>query len=426
MRIHRVWPSCVVMALSTAGCASLPPAGTSSTENAPPANQITVTAQGTPTPTAAETPKPTAERTKETTKPPTGAPDDWSQVLADVRQSVVRLSVTACAGDPGMGSGFIVGDDLVLTAAHVVAGARTVSVQTNTGKLLTAEPVALDMAADTALLKTDQALGAEAMTMSDKEPFQGSALATLGFPLWANDLSISQGIVSGLGKSIDYDDQHVDNVFTTDAATNGGNSGGPVINHSGVVIGLVSGGRDWDTEDVSSRRPVQGINYIVPSTEFVTRLQEWRDQTTSPADPCDQDVEPPVAVDFTLEMNVVSRHADAGDIAQTLFNHGDGINNGSYASAWTLFTPAMQVKLGTLDTWSPGVTSSYWKALEVSDVNRTGDTAIAETTLWTEQNAEDGPDGQTCSIWLINYTMQLVEGQWLIDEAKTRTAPSAC
>jgi S1-C subfamily serine protease len=351
---------------------------------------------------------------------------DWSQVLAEVRQSVVRLSVTACEGDPGTGSGFIVGDSLVLTAAHMVSGMRTVSVQTSEGEIVTAEPVALDMAADTALLRTDKSLGPKAMTISDQEPAQGSALAALGFPLGANELQIAEGIVSGLRSSIDYPDQHVDNVFTTDAATNGGNSGGPVISRSGMVIGLVSGGATWDSGDVNSRRPVQGINYIVPSTELASRLQRWRDLPTAPLDQCGQDVTAPVEGGFILDVSVVSTQKDAGDIAQSLFNHGDGINNGSYASSWTLFTPAMQDDMGSLDEWQRGLTSTYWQALEVHDVERTGDTAIAQTILKTKQDAADGRDGQTCTIWLMNYRMKLIEGQWLIDNAKTRINPSAC
>jgi hypothetical protein len=325
-----------------------------------------------------------------------------------------------------MGSGFIVDDHLIITAAHVVVGARTVSVQTSAGRIVTAEPVALDMEADAALLRTAQSLGAKAMTMSEQEPAQGSALAALGFPLGANDLRIAQGIVSGLGSSIDYADQRVDNVFTTDAATNGGNSGGPVINHSGLVIGLVSGGQRWDSVDVDSRIPVEGINYIVPSTELVTRLQQWRDRPTSPPELCGQDVEPPVQPDYILEVSIVSTHRDAGDIAQTLFSHGDGINSGSYSSAWTLFTPGMQEAMGGLGEWQSGLSSSYWKSVEVSSVDRTGNTAIARAVLQTVQDAEDGPSGQTCSIWLLNYRMKLVGGQWLIDNAKARTDPSAC
>ena len=72
------------------------------------------------------------------------------------------------------------------------------------------------------------------------------------------------------------------------------------------------------------------------------------------------------------------------------------------------------------------MTSTYWQAVEVRDVERTGDTAIAQTVLQTNQDAVDGPDGQTCTIWLMNYRMQLVEGQWLIDNAKMRIAPSPC
>jgi len=325
-----------------------------------------------------------------------------------------------------MGSGFIVDDNLVITAAHVVSEARTVTVQTDDGKIVDATPVALDLGADTALLRTDQSLGAKAMTISEQESPQGSALAALGFPLWTYDLRITQGIVSGLGSSIDYGSQHVDNVFTTDAATNGGNSGGPVISHSGTVIGLVSGGENWDSADVGSRRPVQGINYIVPASEIATRLRQWRDQSTSPAESCAQDVEAPVGADFVVDVSVVSTHEDADGIAQILVSHGNGINQGSYASAWTLFTPAMQQNLGTLEKWQSRLTTSYWTRLEVTDISRTGDTAIAQTVLQTEQDADQNTRGQTCSIWFLNYRMKLVDGQWLIDNAESRGTPSAC
>lgn len=424
----------VAACLLTSGCAGLATTSSPNTSS-PSAGKETVagiaetaaapTTEAKASPTAEQTPSPNPPPTTESSKPP-AAPDDWSQVLAEVRGSVVRLSLTKCDGKPYMGSGFVVGDDLVVTAAHVVFDARTVTVRTDGGEMLAATPVAMDLKADTALLRTDQSLGADAMKVSEQEPPQGSALAALGFPLGANDLQIAQGIVSGLGSTIDYGDQHVDNVFTTDAATNRGNSGGPVINHSGVVIGLVSGGHRWDSSDVDSRTPVQGINYIVPSMEFGPKLKKWRDQTPAAAKSCEQDAAAPVAQDFVLKVSVASTHEDASDIAQSLFSHGDGINQGSYASAWTLFTPSMRKGLGSFSRWQSGLRSSYWTELEVSAVNRTGDTAVARTALQTKQDADQGPNGQTCSIWMINYRMKLVDGQWLIDHAETKAPASAC
>ncbi len=418
MRIHRAWSCCVVVALLMAGCVDPPRAGSSSIQSTTPSDPTTTSAAPTTTPT------PDIPTTEPTEPPPPS--DDWSTVLASVRQSVVRLSVTKCDGQPSMGSGFIVGDDLVITAAHLISGARAVSIRTSDGTIVTAQPVELDMAADMALLRTDQSLGAKAIDMSAEEPAQGSALLELGFPLWVNDLRIAQGIVSGLGSSVDYAGQHVDNVFTTDAATNGGNSGGPVINHAGVVIGLVSGGTNWDSTDVTSRRPVVGINYIVPSTELVTRLQLWRDQPTPPIQLCGQDATPPANPGPPLKLKVLSKQPDAADIAQTLYSHGDGINKGTYASAWTLFTSALQKGMGSLDTWQSGLGSTSWTALEVSKVDRVGNTAIAEATLQTEQDSASGPAGQTCTIWLLTYRMKLVEGQWLIDHAGQRADPSPC
>lgn len=72
------------------------------------------------------------------------------------------------------------------------------------------------------------------------------------------------------------------------------------------------------------------------------------------------------------------------------------------------------------------LSSSFWTAVEVSEVRRTGGTATAETVQQTRQDADHGPGVQTCSIWMNDYRMTLVEGQWLIDRTDLRVPPSAC
>ena len=347
-------------------------------------------------------------------------------MLEKVRRSVVRLNTVECAGDPYMGSGFVVGKNLVMTAAHVVDGVRDVSVRTENGDITTAEIVALDLSEDAALVRTDEALPGAPMVLEEEPLRQGAELAALGYPLQATSVKIARGIISGLNDSVDYGDFTVDNVFTTDAATNPGNSGGPVVNREGQVIGLVSGGRNW-TDDTENRNPVQGVNYMVPVTELAPRLDRWKARSAAEPTECDEEGAAPADEDVKLQVTVDSRHADASDIAQSLFLHGSGINQGSYESAWTMFTRAMQGRMGGLDQWQRNLKSSYWTDLTVTEVERSGDRAVAAVALTTEQEAEDGPANQTCSRWRFHYRMRLIDGVWLVDRAPVDSGyPKAC
>ena len=254
---------------------------------------------------------------------------------------------------------------------------------------------------------------------------QGSPLAILGYPLGTFDLRISEGIVSGLNDTVDYPEFSVGNVFTTDAATNGGNSGGPVVNRQGEVIGLVSGGQDWDGVG-ESLRPVQGINYMVPSNELQPNFNQWKNLPVAGAAECQGETGPP-ADDVRLNVTIESDQEDAPDIAQSLALHGQGINTGSYASAWTIFTPKMKRDMGSLEKWQQGLASSYWTDLVVTKVTREGDTAEADAQLRTQQRAEDGRNGQTCSDWSFTYTMRLIDGVWRIDRAHAEDgSPTKC
>lgn len=358
----------------------------------------------------------TVERT--VTQPPPG----WARVVAEVRSSVVRLSVSGCEGT-GMGSGFIVGQDLVMTAAHVVDDAVTVTVRNDVGDLVDADVVGLDRSADVALLRTRETLDGKPATLASEDPAQGSDLAILGFPLWAEDLRIADGIVSSLRATADYDDQFVENVFTTNAATNGGNSGGPAINSAGLVIGLVSGGVEW-VSDGESRTPVQGINFIVPASEITPRLDAWRgDSGTGTA--CGEALPEPEE-DVHIDMRVEADHPRAEDVAQTLYTHGESINDAQYEAAWAQFTPSMQTAMGGLETWEAGVQTSFWERMSLVRVTGAGDALVAEVWLNTEQSAEYGAKGQTCSLWHLDYTMKQVDGAWLIDKAKALSPPEPC
>ena len=402
----------------TAGCSALTAVGPRSAPTPPPSSLAS----------SAASPRPSASEKSPTPSSAPSAADsgDWSSVLEEVRGGVVRLQVAGCQEDAAwMGSGFVVGPHLVMTAAHVARGARTISVKSDEA-ITSAEVIDYDLAADVALLRTRSTFAEQALDLDVAEPKLGSDLAELGYPLSVNHLRVSTGIVSGSGDSVTYPDTEteegftVEHTFVTDAATNGGNSGGPVVDTDGEVIGLVSGGQDWD----AGGRPVQGTNFVVPAADLQSRFQRWADDRAQPAGDCDGDAAAPVA-DAVLEVDVSSGHEDAADIAQALFLHGEGINSGNYEGAWSVFTPAQQARMGDVETWQQGLSSSYWRRVDIIRVSRDGARARAVTELRTEQDPEDG-GGQDCSDYDMTFELRLRQGSWLIDREIVPRRPSPC
>ena len=152
----------------------------------------------------------------------------------------------------------------ILTAAHVVLDAQTVSVQGD-GFDAVAEVVGVDKATDSAVIWTAAALPHH-LSLSDATPALGSPLALLGFPRAVSDLRVTQGIVSGVDAAVEnYTEPalSLEHLIATDAAINGGNSGGPALNTSGQVVGLVTGKSVWNVDDT----PVEGTGYVVPSDQ---------------------------------------------------------------------------------------------------------------------------------------------------------------
>lgn len=358
-----------------------------------------------------------------TTSPSTSsvAEDDWSAVATKVNPAVVRLSVSSCEDEASMASGFVVGPDLVMTAAHVVMGMSSITVQSG-GDVIPAELLGMSSNHDTALLRTRQALSAEALTVADKDPAQGSPLAVIGYPLGTYQVRLATGIMSGEGEDVDYGDQVVSPVYVTDAATNGGNSGGPVVDHRGQVIGLVSGGQVW--QDIGANRPAQGTNFIVPAQQIRAALQQWSGAKPV-AGQCTGAGDAPSDDHFPV-LTVGSDSPEATDIAQVLVTHGWGINTGEYPAAFSLFTSSMQRDMGGLSKWTAGLQSSYWQSIDLERVTGTGTTRQAQVSLVTRQASADGPDGQVCSTWHLDYRMVAVDGMWRIDHARSMSKPQAC
>ena len=193
-----------------------------------------------------------------------------SRVAAAASASVVTIATdqagasdpfTGSAGSTGSGSGFVVaGDGLILTNNHVINGATTIQVTFEDGRQLAGTVVAADAPNDLALVRVSSA-GLTPLALGDPDaPLVGEVAIAIGSPLGTFSDTITQGIVSGVGRSIDVDvagsrgSLHLTGLIQTDAAINPGNSGGPLLDAAGQVIGIVT----------ASASNSQGVGFAIP------------------------------------------------------------------------------------------------------------------------------------------------------------------
>jgi putative serine protease PepD len=142
---------------------------------------------------------------------------------------------------PRIGSGFVIGDGLVLTNYHVVADADEAVIFSDSDPIV-AEVVAIDPALDVAILRplSDAIVTAPLELADPKEIAIGQTVYAIGYPLGIGK-SISSGIVSGLSRILHQTTSNwLSPYIQTDAAVSPGNSGGPLLDACGRVVGLIS------------------------------------------------------------------------------------------------------------------------------------------------------------------------------------------
>jgi serine protease Do len=220
---------------------------------------------------------------------PTSAPAaglvNFADVVERINPAVVNIDATGAADnrrrrpgtpdlfDPpdgsrgsgtrrGAGSGFIIDSDgSILTNEHVIAGMERIVVKLSDGRTLRGRVVGADPDTDIALIKVDGQQGLPVAPLGDSSSLRtGEWVCAIGNPL-GYEHTVTVGVVSYVGRKL-FDDS-LDNYIQTDAAINFGNSGGPLINSRGEVIGI-NAAISSRASSIGFAVPISGATAILP------------------------------------------------------------------------------------------------------------------------------------------------------------------
>jgi len=171
------------------------------------------------------------------------------------------------------GSGFIIsGDGYIVTNNHVIADATSVKVALHSGKTYDAKVIGGDASNDVALLKIE-ATGLPTAAIGDSDSIAvGDQVAAIGNPLGELTYSLTVGYVSALDREINADGTPI-NMLQTDAAINSGNSGGPLFDMNGNVIGITSAKYSGSTSTGTS---IEGIGFAIPINDAISIVNDLK------------------------------------------------------------------------------------------------------------------------------------------------------
>jgi serine protease Do len=167
-----------------------------------------------------------------------------------------------------LGSGFIISSDgYILTNNHVVDHADTVTVRLQDRRTLTAKVIGTDPTYDIAVLKVDAGGSLPAVSLGDSRSLKpGQWVLAIGSP-FGFDYTVTQGIVSAVGRNLGQQDQPYTSFIQTDVPINRGNSGGPLFDLQGRVVGV-------NSQIYSNTGDYMGVSFSIPIDVAMNAVQQ--------------------------------------------------------------------------------------------------------------------------------------------------------
>ena len=173
------------------------------------------------------------------------------------------------------GSGMIISKDgYVLTNNHVVEGAEKLTVMTTSGEEYDATVIGADEVNDVALLKIDGDEDFPTVSIGDSDNIQvGQQVCAIGNPLGELTNTLTVGYVSALDREISESSTGTTiNMFQTDCAINSGNSGGPIFDMNGNVVGITTA--KYSSSGYSNAASVEGIGFCIPVNDAMSIVND--------------------------------------------------------------------------------------------------------------------------------------------------------
>jgi S1-C subfamily serine protease len=298
------------------------------------------------------------------------------------------------------GTGFLVTPTTLVTAAHVVAGATGVQVAFDNTQVA-ASVVGVDPSLDLAVLSIPPTSDTRhVFDLAASDPDTGTQIAVVGYPL-DEPKSLTEGTISGTGRTITTESGTFDGLLQTDAAINPGNSGGPLVNNAGQIVGVAD----------AIRKDAEGIGFAIPISRARAAIQSGAGLRTLPAPRCGR--APSTKYPVTL------------DVQQTLSAYLAAINAGRYREAMSLVSGTIRAE-ASRSQWRTNYSTTYDDQLAIESLQAGSSTAMVWATFRSRQAPGYGPTGATdatCLLWSIDYTMVRQGSTWIIDGVKGHQDP---
>ena len=175
----------------------------------------------------------------------------------------------------GAGSGFIISEDgYIVTNYHVIDGATSIKVTLNNGETYDAKLVGGEELNDVAVLKIDGVTGLKPVVLGDSDNLMvGETVCTIGNALGTLSFSQTSGAVSATGRSVSMSDGTVMNMIQTECTINSGNSGGPLFDSYGRVVGITSA--KLSNNGDSSSATIEGIGFAIPLNDVIGMITDY-------------------------------------------------------------------------------------------------------------------------------------------------------